>query len=113
MRKINKKTLARNAAAAKAALIRQEEKLKKLTTQLIDVVGTGGETIETSLGQVVVSAQTFDRASGITYIQFDQAVYDNLKPQEQAYLISLGVVKGVPGQIKGQAPRVSFRLNKE
>lgn len=82
-----------------------------LTDELIGRVGTGGETIQTDLGQVIISAETETRPSGLSVVQFDKAIFDILNQEKQAELIKLGIVKMVPTQIQGQAPRVSFRLN--
>lgn len=111
MSKINLKTLAANAARAKQALTRQQEKLTKLTAQIIERVGTGGQTIQTSLGQVIVTSQTFDRLGDGYNILFDPDKFNALPAAMKVQLEKSGVVTMKRRTIAGQAPRVQFRLN--
>lgn len=113
MSKINLSTLAANASRAKQRLDRQQEKLKRLTDQIIDRVGTGGRTIITSLGQVIVSQQTFDRAGDGYFLQFNEDTFRNLPQAIRHQIMSHGVVSLQPKMIRGQGPRVQFRFNTE
>ena len=111
MSKLNLRTLAANAARCKAKLLRQQDRLNELTTQLVDRVGTGGQTIQTTLGQVVVTAETVDRNGNGFVVLFDQEKFHELDPKLQMQLQQAGVVKTQKVVIKGQAPKVQFRLN--
>lgn len=113
MLKVNLTTLAYNAARARQRLTRQETKLKKLTTQLIDRVGTGGQTITTNLGLVVVTAETQDRIDRGFLIVFNEDAFLNLEPDKQAELVKLGIIKTEKKVIKGQTPKVQFRLTEK
>ncbi len=106
----NLRTLAANAARSKAKLIRQQDILQGLTTELIKRIGTGGQTIQTTLGQVIVSAETQSRAGEGYLINFDADKFMELSPALQLELTQAGVVKTTKKQIAGQSPRVSFRL---
>lgn len=110
MSKINLLTLAANAARAKLRLSRQEAKLKRLTDQLINRVGTGGQTLQTSLGQVIVTAQTFDRDTANYAIIFDREAFDKLSPRRKQLLVEEGVVRMEKINIRGTDPKVQFRL---
>lgn len=110
MSKLNLSTLASNAARAKQRLIRQEKRVKKLTDQLIARVGTGGQTIQTSLGQVVVTEQTYDRNGPGFNMMFNQEAFHKLDPKVQLLLAKEGVVVTQKQIIRGTAPRVQFRL---
>jgi hypothetical protein len=110
MTRLNLSTLASNAARAKQRLIRQEARVRKLCDQLIERVGTGGETISTTLGQVIVTEQTFDRpGKGYTLI-FNQEKFHELDPGLQMQLTNAGVVHPQKQMIRGCNPRVQFRL---
>lgn len=110
MAKINLQTLAANAARARASLTRQQAKVTKLGQQLIERVGTGGQTIQTSLGQVIVSAQTFDRPGTAFNLKFDSARYEMLPDTLKLQLQAAGVVLLERQTISGRAPTVSYRL---
>lgn len=110
MAKLNLSTLASNAARARASLTRQQDKVQKLGVQLIERVGTGGQTIQTSLGQVIVSSQTFDRPGTAFNLKFSSDNYEKLPEALKLQLQSLGVVSLERQTISGRAPTVSYRL---
>lgn len=112
MSKINLPTLAYNAARAKARLERQTDKLRKLTDQLIARVGTGGQTIQTNLGQVIITEETVDRPGQGFFVLFNEEKFLALEPKLQLQLTELGVVHTQKRVIRGQAPKVQFRLVK-
>lgn len=111
--KINLLTLARNAAQAKQRLNRQETKLNRLTTQLIGRVGTGGQSFSTNLGMVVVTQETEDRIAPGFILEFDEEKFLELSPHKQAEFTKLGAVRVVRKVIKGQEPKVQFRLTEK
>jgi hypothetical protein len=112
-KKVNLPTLAANAARAKASLERQQLKVRKLCDEIIARVGTGGQTIQTALGQVIVSAETETRPGSGFNITFDKDKFLELSPGLQLQLTEAGVVHTTRQVIQGQGPRVSFRLNPE
>jgi len=113
MSKVNLPTLAYNAARAKQRLNRQEIKLNKLTRQLIDRVGTGGQSFSTNLGMIVVTSQTEDRFDTGFILSFDEAKFYQLTPEKQAEITNLGIVHVNRKLIKGQEPKVQFRLTEK
>ena len=111
MTKINLPTLARNIAQAKQRKDKIEAKYSRLTSQLVARVGTGGQTITTPLGLVIVTEQTQDRVDKGFVIRFDEDAFLNLEPMKQAELVKLGIIKTEKKIIMGQAPKVQVRLN--
>lgn len=110
MSKINLPTLAHNAARAKQRLIDQEAKVRRLCDQLIERVGTGGKTIKTPLGLVVVTEQTFTRNGTGYTLSFNEEAFMSLDPKLQLELTQKGVVVTQKKVIHGVDPKVQFRL---
>ena len=86
----------------------------KLLTQdkddLIKIVGTEGETIETDEGKVTVTKQTQSRASGKITYSLDATKFLELDPHVRANLIKKGIVKEGGQTIQGQKPVVKVSL---
>jgi hypothetical protein len=110
MKKLNLSTLVRNAARAKRRLLIQEARVKTLAEQIISRVGTGGQTFNTELGQVIVTAETIDRNGPGFNIIFNRDKFLELDPKLQLELTKAGVVETQKQIIRGCAPRVQFRL---
>jgi hypothetical protein len=109
-KKLNLTTLAANAARAKQRLNRQEKKLRGLCDQIIARVGTGGQTIQTTLGQVIVTAETVDRnIPGFIYV-FNPDNFEKLTNAMKLHMAEAGVVVAQKRVVHGCSPKVQFRL---
>lgn len=107
---MNKQILAQNIATTKARIEADGVTLKSLTDSLITIVGEGGETFSTPLGNVQVTQKTFDRMSDDMVVVFDKEKWHGLDKRTRARLESIGLVKVERRTITGQSPKVVVRL---
>lgn len=103
---LNLQKAAEKVSRLKVKMSLIEEKLKEAKTTLIDLVGDGGEKIETENGIVTVTVRTETRSSNKVVYKFDLEAFLKLDEHIQANLIKNGVVSKDIGIIQGQAPTV-------
>lgn len=98
--------LALEIAILDARIKADTAKLAESKAKLIEKVGTGGATIETTLAKITVTQQTEDRRTGTFSFALSTDTFITLDERVQANLIKQGVVSKVEKTISGQKPIV-------
>ncbi|MAD95763.1 MAG: hypothetical protein CMB99_00310 [Flavobacteriaceae bacterium] len=105
----NKDALATQIAVLDAKMKADAETLKRLKAELVEVVGTEGDTIETTLATITVTRQTEDRNTGQVTYGLDTTTFLAQDARVRANLVKQGIVTETEKVTKGQAPTVKVK----